>query len=54
MHGVVKPNPKCVLTISSYLAILCELNNIKAAISHPGWKVATVDELTALHQNETW
>jgi histone deacetylase 1/2 len=53
-QGVIKPNPKYTLTITSSLTIPCEPNNIKAALLHPGWKAAMDDELTALHQNETW
>ena len=52
--GVVKPNPKYALTVDSFRTIPRELKTIKTALSHPGWKTAMLDELVALHQNETW
>ena len=27
---------------------------MRAALAHPGWKAAMEDELTSLHQNQTW
>ena len=52
--GVVKPNPKYALIVDSSRTILREPKTIKTTLSHPEWKTATLGELTALHQNETW
>ncbi|XP_042488471.1 uncharacterized mitochondrial protein AtMg00810-like [Macadamia integrifolia] len=49
--GTVKPNPKYALIVSS---IPTEPRTIKAALQHPGWRCAMVEEMCALAQNHTW
>lgn len=52
--GIVKPNHKYALTVTSSISIPREPKNVKAALSHLGWTTAMIDELIALHQNDTW
>ena len=52
--GIVKPNPKYALTIIPFPIIPREPKTVRTALSHPGWKNAMLDELTTLHQNQTW
>jgi len=53
-HGIVKPNPKYALSIIYSPSIPREPRTTQAAIAHPGWRAAMTEELTALHQNQTW
>ena len=53
-HGIVKPNPKYALAVDMSSTIPHEPKTIKTALSYPGWKTAMLEELVALHQNETW
>lgn len=52
--GIVKPNPKYALTVDSYQTIPHEPKTTKSALSYPGWKLAMLEELAALHQAKTW
>lgn len=52
--GVIKPNPKYALSTGTSSTIPREPTNVKTALAHPGWKAAMVEELDALHKNETW
>ncbi|KAJ6866233.1 Retrovirus-related Pol polyprotein from transposon TNT 1-94 [Populus alba x Populus x berolinensis] len=53
-HGIIKPNPKYALTSVISAGIPREPRSVRAALAHPGWKAAMEDELTSLHQNQTW
>jgi hypothetical protein len=53
-HGIIKPNPKYALTSVISAGILHEPRSVRAALAHPGWKAVMEDELTSLHQNQTW
>ena len=53
-RGIIKPNPKYALTSTIHsTSIPREPYNIRAALTHPGWKVAMDEELEALHKNKT-
>ncbi|OMO50380.1 hypothetical protein COLO4_38093 [Corchorus olitorius] len=49
--GIVKPNPKYFM---STVSVPSEPKSVKEALVHPGWKKAMAEEMTALHQNQTW
>jgi hypothetical protein len=51
--GIVKPNPKYALSVVSPSTPV-EPKNVKAAIRDPGWHAAMIDEMQALHHNNTW
>ena len=54
-RGIIKPNPKYALNSSITSANIPRIpHNIRAALAHPGWKSAMVEELDALHKNQTW
>ena len=53
-HGIVKPNPKYALSTTYSSSIPREPMSVQATLAHPGWEVAMNEELTALHQNQTW
>lgn len=51
--GIVKPNPKYALT-----TIISDIprapTTTKNALQHPGWYAAMLEEIKALHDNQTW
>jgi hypothetical protein len=53
-HGIVKPNPKYALSTTYSSSVPREPRSVQAALAHPGWRAAMNEELTALHQNQTW
>jgi len=52
--GVVKSNPKYVLTSISSQSVPREPQNVQTALTHPSWKTAMEEEFTALQLNQTW
>ena len=54
-RGIIKPNPKYALTSSILSAnIPHEPHNIRSTLAHPEWKTTMIEELEALHKNQTW
>jgi hypothetical protein len=53
-RGITKPNPKYALNSIISASIPREPRTVRSALVHPGWKAAMEDELTSLHQNQTW
>ena len=51
--GIVKPNPKYALSVVSPSTPI-EPKYVKVAIRDPSWHVAMIDEMQALHHNNTW
>ena len=52
--GIIKPNPKYTLACKMNSSnIPRESHNIQVALAHPGWKATMVEELEALHNNQT-
>jgi len=53
-RGITKPNPKYALNSIISASIPREPRTVRSTLVHPGWKAAMEDELTSLHQNQTW
>ena len=51
--GVVKSNPKYVLTSISSQSVPREPQNVQTALTHSGWKTAMEEEFNALQLNQT-
>jgi len=51
--GVVKSNPKYVLTSISSQSVPREPQNVQTTLTHPGWKTVMEEEFTALQLNQT-
>jgi hypothetical protein len=51
--GVVKSNPKYVLTFISFQSIHREPQNVQTTLTHLGWKTAMEEEFIALQLNQT-
>ena len=52
-HGIYKPNPRYALILECG-DIPSELRFVKTTLQHDGWRNSMLDELDALHQNQTW
>lgn len=50
--GIRKPNPRYVLVASRIIPSLPR--TVAEALSHPGWRQATIEELDSIYQNHTW
>ena len=53
-RGITKPNPKYALNSIISASISREPRTVRSTLVHPGWKATMEDELTSLHQNQTW
>lgn len=52
-HSIYKPNPRYAL-IHECADIPKESHSVKMVLQHACWRQAMIEELDALHQNQTW
>lgn len=52
-HGIYKPDPRYAL-IHECGDIPKEPRSVKMALQHAGWRQVMIEELDALHKNQTW